>query len=395
MEISLGRMEDSLRHSNSVARLAETSGAAWKAVAKCCLHVLLALLLAFTLINCGNDNDDDTTSTERINGRTLYEELFEALQRDFGESLTGGKGTWQFQFPNPNSEPEQASWVDTIPTYEIEQFNVGNRAPDQKGAFYSTGPGSASIFDNWIMWLGALANALPNDNAVTQALQPYQGRDAKPVDFIGTYAELLQVLGNSSGNSLSFDSSKTSDDVGKTWTGGKDVDLHGLWAGSSPNDRLSRRFAESKVIVSARFKAYAVWTSTPGSWYNSGLFNTAYSNQTTPPWPQDADPTWEDVFGPGGSMLRFIASLVVVDGVSSTVTSDAIYNELDQQTIRNNASRGLWPFYTPTKSDTVTNAVTFDDASGMKIKTITQPGNPLVIGANVIGVAQYLGHRTA
>jgi hypothetical protein len=232
-------------------------------------------------------------------------------------------------------------------------------------------------------------------NSFQKAVEPYQGPTAKPVDFIGTYADLLQVLGNSSGNRLSFDSSKTSDDVGETWTGGKDVDLHGLWTGSSPNHRLSCRFAESKVTVSARFKAYTVWTSTPGPWYNSGLLQMAYSSRTTPPWPQEADPTWDDVFGPDGRMLRFIASLVVVDSVSSTVASDAIYEKSDQQTILSNAPKGLWPFYTPTKSGDVTNEVTFDRASGMKIETVTQSGNLLVLGANVLGIAQYLGHRTA
>lgn len=229
-------------------------------------------------------------------------------------------------------------------------------------------------------------------SAAQQGLLPYQGPNAKPIDFTGTYDQLLQILGNSSGRSFSFESNSTSKDVGHTWSGGNNVGLDGLWAGSCSTSRLSRRFALSKVTVSVEFKSYTVWTSTPGSWYNSSLLNTAYSSQKTPPWPLKANPTWEEVFGHDGSMQRLIASMVVVDEINATVTSDVSYCKTDQQTIHRNASKGLWPFYAPTNSGTVTNEVNFDNTLGMKIETVTQPGNPLVIGNNVLAIAQYLGH---
>jgi hypothetical protein len=231
-------------------------------------------------------------------------------------------------------------------------------------------------------------------SAAQKGLLPYQGPNAKPIDFSETYAQLVQILDNSAGGSFSFDSNAISNDVGNTWTGGNNIGLDGLWAGNCSTSRLSRRFALSSVTVSIQFQSYTVWTSTPGAWYSSSLLNTAYSSEATPPWPINANPTWDEVFSQDGSMQHFIASLVVVDGMKATINSDVSYSKTDQQTIHRNASKGLWPFYAPTKNGSVTNLVTFDNTKGMKIETVTQTANPIVIGNNVLGVAQYLGHAS-
>jgi len=90
--------------------------------------------------------------------------------------------------------------------------------------------------------------------------------------------------------------------------------------------------------------------------------------------------------------MQFLtASLVIVDGLSATIASDAIYSNSDQDTVRGEAANGLWPFYLAS-SDVASNEVTFGEASGMKIETTTQPGHPIVLGANVLGVARFLGH---
>ncbi len=223
-----------------------------------------------------------------------------------------------------------------------------------------------------------------------QGLLSYQGANAKPIDFAGTFAQLLQALAVSPGKKVLFDSSAAEGDVTKTWAEGNHIGLSGLWSGSSSTARLSQRFALSKVTVSLQFKAYTVWTSTPGAWYNSSLLNSVYSAQTTPPW--STNPTWAEIFSPQGSIQRCIASIVVVDGVAATITSDSRFCKVDQQTIQRNAANGLWPFYSATKAGTVTNGVTFDDAKGMQIEVAIQPGNPIVLGNNVLGLAQYLGH---
>ena len=142
-------------------------------------------------------------------------------------------------------------------------------------------------------------------------------------------------------------------------------------------------------MVAAKFRALAVWTATPGSWYRSSLLNLAYSSRTAPPWVAGQD--WDAFFGPDGSMQYLLASLVVVDGLQASLTSLAVYDEAEQAAVRRAAPEGLWPFYVP-RSAAATSSVGFDDSAHLRIETRTQPGAPLVLGANVLSVDRYLGH---
>ncbi len=227
-------------------------------------------------------------------------------------------------------------------------------------------------------------------DAGQQALQPYLGPGAKPADFHGTYADLVRRLGVSPGAAVSFDSATASPDVSGTWTGGRDTGIAGLWTGASPTSRLSRKLALRPVRVQAAFQGWTVWTTTPGAWYDSSLFNTACRCTGTPPWPVDADPTWAQEFGPNGSFVRVAAALIAVDGVDATITSAAAFDAAEQQRIREQAPLGLWPFYAAS-GDAVANAVSFDASGRMTIKTTIRKGSPVVLGANVLGISQYLG----
>jgi hypothetical protein len=231
--------------------------------------------------------------------------------------------------------------------------------------------------------------------ASQQMLAPYIGPHALPVDFDGSLAQLLHMLSQMSGVEFSFDSNTRSSDVSNTWTGGRDTNMYGLWTGSSSRSRLSLLFAHSKVTVTVSAKRYMVWRSTPGSWYDSSLLNNAFSNTSSPPWPANGNPNWNNFFGPTGSMRQVIASLLMMDGMHVSVASDATYTHSDQQSILGKVSAGLWPFFIPDSDSVVTNQVTFGSPSGMNIETITQPGNPMVVGANVLSIARYLGHATA
>lgn len=231
-------------------------------------------------------------------------------------------------------------------------------------------------------------------NRILTSLQSYQGLNTKMIDFSGDYAQILNTLDNSTGVTFIFDSNFADSSIEDTWAAGNNSGLSGLWSRTCSTSRLSRRFALSHIKVNVQIKSYAVYTSVPGPWYNSSLLNIAYSNRNSSPWPINPNPTWEDVFGQSGSMQRLIVSLVVADGMNVSVTSDACFCKTDQQIIHCNASSGLWPFYIPSKNNMVTNVVIFDDVKGMKIETVAQPGNPLVIGNNILAIAQYLGQAT-
>ena len=234
-------------------------------------------------------------------------------------------------------------------------------------------------------------------DAARKALEVYYRQKPRTPEFRGGYVDLLRTLEQAPGATISFDS-RSADcnmadaaDTADTRARHRNVECCGFWAESDKDSPVSRVFGSSDVKVEILFGSIAVWMSTPGDWYNSSLLHLLYSDPGKPPWPADPSPGWQEIFGHGGSMTQLVGSLVIVDGIDATIRSDANYNEDDQRAIVESASAGLWPFYVP-GSATAHNDARFDADGGMTIRTVTKPRNPLVLGANVLGIARYLGH---
>lgn len=252
-----------------------------------------------------------------------------------------------------------------------------------------------ALFQQWAMrhapsarggGVAALAQEFLSQ-APRRALLSYQGPDARAADFVGTYAELLQAISHPTDTVFRFDSALTSDDVNQTWAGGGDVAAEGLWPGGG-DAPASLRFASSRVTIEVRLRTLAIWTATPGSWYSSSLLGRAYSSRTAPLWSRSED--WDSFFGSEGSLRYLNASLVIVDGLRATLSSAAQYDKSEQDAVRRAAQQGLWPFFVPSSAATI--AVEFDASSHLRVELCNQPGAPLLLGANVLSIARYLGH---
>ncbi|HEY7769860.1 hypothetical protein, partial [Longimicrobium sp.] len=114
--------------------------------------------------------------------------------------------------------------------------------------------------------------------------------------------------------------------------------------------------------------------------------NTVWNN--TPP-------TWATTFGPNGNLQRVTSGLVIVDGITITITSNAAYSSSDQQEFQEASSGGFWPFYDSSQQSGWTSNVTFDD-QGTLSATISSPGgNPQILGAMVTPMAQALGAQAS
>ncbi|WP_228773436.1 hypothetical protein [Streptomyces eurocidicus] len=227
--------------------------------------------------------------------------------------------------------------------------------------------------------------------ALQRFLRSYQGPPPKPAEYLGGSRELLSMLGNSRSTTISFDSATTSADVSGTWTGGVNKDFSGLWDGADRLDAITTGFARSVVTVEAELGAYVVWPVNPDPrWYDSSRLHEAYTKRSSPPWASDPQLHWDMAFGEkSGRLRRAIASLLVVAGLTSVVTSDAVFPSDDQQAIRVKAAAGLWPFFVPTGGGVTSNA-SFDNGR-LRIETATPADKPLVIGAHVLPIARYLG----
>lgn len=301
----------------------------------------------------------------------------------FADSFFGGYAAVTEQLVEPDDEDGELAKAIGEP--DVQRWNAFLATLDPQPP-----PSQLPVtFRNWAMLaapnvMNQGASALARMNLLAAALnviKPYQGPNPRPADFNMQYGDVLQFVGNSAGASVSV-SGRTSADVEGTWAGGDQSGVQGLWPQSGLHGRLSTLFASGEVTVEARFQHFGLWVSSPGSWYQSWLLQSAYSSTGMP--------VWEAAFGDNGFLRRFLASLVVVDGVQAIVTSNAAYSEPDRHAILGNAEKGLWPFYAPT-GDGVTNSVAFGTGGGMTIRIGTEAGKPLVLGGVVLGVARYLG----
>jgi hypothetical protein len=223
---------------------------------------------------------------------------------------------------------------------------------------------------------GVLASAVAH-----RTRQPHSPALEPPREFEGSYGEMREMLSSSMTRSLAFDARQTGTDTGDTLAASASTGFPGLWNGATAESRLYRIFAGSRVTVEVAFGGYAVWASKPGRWCDAEVLRGAFRERQSF--------SWEAFFGPNGSLLRAITSLVVADGINATITSDAILSGQERAELESNACRGVWPFYAP-ESGFTTNCVTFGPSGETKIRTVTKRGHPATIGNNVVSIAQYL-----
>jgi hypothetical protein len=259
------------------------------------------------------------------------------------------------------------------------------------------------IFFNWAIFNAPDVADIGSSDYSTLLLDPISaGKEAaalytnppKAPDWALGYDTLVQQLAQGQSSSFSLSSETMNTDISQTWTGGDDSGFFGLWSGSNSTNTQSALFSENSFQVDASFAHVLQFQTNPGSWYYSSALGQAFANQGDPPWSPGLI-QWANTFGPDGNMRFVLSSLLVVDTAQITVTSDAVFSAEDQQTIQNNSSAGLWPFYTSNSSGVSTTSAGFDQDNHITIHTATQPGVPMVLGANVLPMSQFLGVAVA
>ncbi|WP_353718361.1 hypothetical protein [Dyadobacter sp. 676] len=265
-----------------------------------------------------------------------------------------------------------------------------------------------TMFRNWAMFYApSVANIGSSDYAAI-LLDPiataqneltliYTNPQGLPINFDWqlTYLDMVNQLNNSPARSFSFDSATMNSNVSSSWSGGSQSAFFGLWGNSSSTSKLSEQFASSRVKVTADFQNVLVYSNTPGAWYYSSAMGLAYANQTGNPWSPASSINWNNTFGGNGNMQYFAANVIVASGMTITVTSDASYSSLDQQTITSSGSAGFWPFYTGDSGSSSNNRVTFDEHGQMTISTTSVPGVPIILGVNVLSAGEFVGHSAS
>jgi hypothetical protein len=214
-----------------------------------------------------------------------------------------------------------------------------------------------------------------------------------PATFSHTIDDLNAALTQATAGSVAYDSATASTNTSNTWASGEvggSYDFFSASAGGSYT-ALSEKLASSHINVSATFSRVTTFQAVPGPWYSSGAFGIAYHQADNTVWAPGTSPTWDSTFGPQGNMQRFAGSLVVVDGISISVTSDASFSTSEQSAISAQADVGFWPFFAAKGNAGQDTSATFNDTGRMTTTTTSPPGNPAILGVNVLTAAEFLG----
>jgi len=124
----------------------------------------------------------------------------------------------------------------------------------------------------------------------------------------------------------------------------------------------------------------------PGCWFYSPELSVASSTSDYTVWKPGELPSWATLFGPKGSLLFQTGALYAVDGITTTITSDASINGLDRKTFEAAAKLGIFPFFSASGSGGTTTNVEWGQSAGITIKTTTVPGTPRIIGRTVLPI---------
>lgn len=219
-----------------------------------------------------------------------------------------------------------------------------------------------------------------------------------------TIADLNNAITSAPAKSFTMNSKTASSSVTHTWAKASTSVFFDIFSfgGGGSYDKLTTQATSAGLNISASFKHV---TTLPGAplakastnpilkgytpWYNSAAFGRAFGTKDNTVWKNGA-PSWDTTFGTDGNMQRVTDTLVIVDGIDITITSETSYSYEDQQTIKAQANAGVWPFFSASGSGGSSTDVTFSDSGAMTVKISSPAGNPQLIGVLVTPVGDFV-----
>lgn len=212
------------------------------------------------------------------------------------------------------------------------------------------------------------------------------------------YTETIESATNAilanTGSSVSLDSATESSDVTRTWAeGAVDGWVEDLFGGVETSyDDLASTLITSGIDIQITFAHVATIPAKPLSqgtivagpttydaWYVPAALAEGYTNNNNEVW-QDGTPGWADFFGPSGSFQRTAQGIVVVDGISITMTSSASFSSSDQARLQAAFSGGFFPFFGIEASGGWSKSTTSFDQGQISVSQSCPVGNPQILG---------------
>jgi len=285
------------------------------------------------------------------------------LQRDLADCYP----TWMAYVKTLNPLPTPDQLPNTFRSWAM--FNCPDHAAQGYTDFQAILHDPVSLAQQYVMNQAGFMNNTPN--------------------FSQTIDDLNQAIQIAPAGGFTLDTATASSDVTNTWAKASVSGFYDFFSGSASTDysSLSAKAASSRVTVDVKFAHVMTFTAAPGLWYNSAALGMAYGTQDNTLW-NPGTPSWATTFGPKGDLQRLLTSLVIVDGITCTITSEASYSTQEQQQINADMSVGIWPFFSLGASGGYSHSAATFDGGKMTVTGSSVGGNPMILGGNVTQVGK-------
>jgi hypothetical protein len=235
-------------------------------------------------------------------------------------------------------------------------------------------------------------------NTLLQVQFASKGMHPNVFAYTTTIEQLTLALNNAKPGSVQFNSSTESSDVSHSWAQGEAsgvIDFFGL-GGETSYDALTSKVATASVTINASFDKVVTLAAGPlyetsddnvlsayVPWFNSSALSEGYAKQDNTVWKAGDAISWASTFGPNGNLQRYASALIIVDGITLTMTSKASLTTSDQPTFKAAAAGGFFPFFEAEGSGGWEHNVNFDDSGSITVKSTSPAGNPQILGVLV------------
>jgi len=211
-----------------------------------------------------------------------------------------------------------------------------------------------------------------------------------------TVDAMKSSLAGGATKSFSMDSATATSNVSHTWANGSTSILFDIFSfgGGGGYDKLTTKTTSAGLKIDAKFEKVTTFTAGPlaandpnnpilsdnSAWYESAALAKAYTTKNNTVWNNQSSTTWETAFGENGFLQRSTSSIVVADGITITMQSNASYSTSERTEIKAAAKAGIWPFFSASGGGGSTTEIQFSDDGRFTATTKIVLGNPQVLG---------------
>ena len=291
----------------------------------------------------------------------------------------------------------------------------GNPSPSPTTALVDISKYKQIQFQLWCLGSGqsqqtivAGMSLLSKVDSISAAVAKWKEANADKVfAYTATAQDLSNAIQGGKLKTVRFNSRIQSSDTSPSWASGSVSGEYGFFkeSVSPPLQQFFQDIQQQGVELVVKFDQVATLTGSPLSqnnyedsdlskykpWFDSNVIQTAYKQNDNNLW-RRTPPTWEDTFGPDGKLKNLSVALVVVDGISSKMTTSASVSQSDRESFKTAAKAGYWPFFKAEGQGGWRTNVEFDDVyGGVTITSSSNKGNPNVLGVLVSPSGKIFG----